>query len=463
MNPVGHDQTTGRTVLVVHHEPAEREALARLVGQWGYAVQTAASVPEALARAEALCPPVVLAGPVSDAADGLGLVQQLRQTARPPAVLFVSGPGAVDRAVEAVHRGALDYLTEPVDATRLRVLLEKAIEHEALSREVRVLRHQLRQKGGFGPLVGQAKAMHEIYRSIETAAAGSAPVLVSGDPGTGKELVARTIHDFSSRRGGPFVAVVCVGIPASLVESELFGHEGADDPRPKAGCFELADGGTLFLDEIAALDDTVQARLLRALHDRRVRRVGAAATEVPVDVRLVAATSRTPAEAMPRGPLREELLDRLDAVVIRLPALRERLEDVTLLARTFIEEVAPQQDGQSRGLTAEAEQALQRHAWPGNVRELRNVIERAVVLSGSGPIGLGHLPDDIRHGVQPAPSIVPGRIRTIRELEREAILKALEETGQDKRTTAAMLGISLKTLYNKLARYGVAARSARMP
>jgi DNA-binding NtrC family response regulator len=467
VSPSRRDQLKNAKILVVDDEPAERDGLARLVGQWGYEVETAGSGEEALNLIESQHPAVVLTDLVLPEMDGLTLLQKLRETGRPPIVLLVTGHGTVETAVEAMRHGAFDYLTKPVDATRLQVLLEKSVEQESLSREVSFLRHQLRQKGSFGQLVGQSKGMQEVYRWIELAATSTAPVLVYGESGTGKELVARTIHDLSNRRNKPFVAINCAAIPETLIESELFGHErgaftGATERR--LGCFELADGGTLFLDEIAEMDASTQAKLLRVLQEGAFRRVGGGKTEIQVDVRVIAATNRVPSEAMSQGQLREDLFYRLNVFAIRLPPLRERREDIPLLTRTFIEEFNRQDNRQVRGLTPEAEGELDRYAWPGNVRELRNVIQRAVVLSGSGLISPEHLPDNVLHSAPAAAPAPAGSVIPIREMERDAIMRALEETGFDKRRAAQLLGISLKTLYNKLAKYGIqAVKSARVP
>jgi DNA-binding NtrC family response regulator len=453
-------------ILVVDDEPAEREGLARLVGQWGYEVETAASGEEALDLVETQHPAVVVTDLVLPEMDGLTLLQKLKETGRPPIVLLVTGHGTVETAVEAMRHGAFDYLTKPVDTTRLQVLLEKSIEQESLSREVNFLRHQLRQKGSFGQMVGQSRSMQEVYRWVELAGTSTAPVLVYGESGTGKELVARTIHELSNRRNKPFVAINCAAIPETLIESELFGHErgaftGATERR--LGCFELTDGGTLFLDEIAEMDSNTQAKLLRVLQEGTFRRVGGGKHEIQVDVRVVAATNQVPTEAITNGKLREDLFYRLNVFSIHLPPLRERREDVPLLARTFIEEFNRQDNRQVRGISTEAERELERYHWPGNVRELSNVIQRAVVLSGSGLIGVEHLPDTVLKAATPAPAAAGGSVTPIREMERDMILRALEETGQDKRRAAQLLGISLKTLYNKLAKYGIqAVKSARL-
>jgi DNA-binding NtrC family response regulator len=470
VSPARRDQTKPAKVLVVDDEAAERDGLARLVGQWGYEVETARSGEEALEFVETQHPAVVLTDLVLPEMDGLSLLQKLRETGRPPAVLLITGHGTVESAVEAMRHGAFDYLTKPVDATRLQVLLEKSVEQESLSREVNLLRHQLRQKGSFGQLIGQSKGMQEVYRWLELAATSTAPVLVFGESGTGKELVARTIHDLSNRRHRPFVAINCAAIPETLIESELFGHErgaftGATERR--LGCFELADEGTLFLDEIAEMDASTQAKLLRVLQERTFRRVGGGKGEIQVDVRVVAATNRVPSEALAQGQLREDLFYRLNVFAIRLPPLRERREDIALLARSFIEEFNRQDNRQVRGLGDEAERALERYGWPGNVRELRNVIQRAVVLCGTGLITVEHLPENVLQPPAAAPAgatAAPGAVTPIREMERELIVRALQETAYDKRKAASLLGISLKTLYNKLAKYGIqAVKSARVP
>jgi DNA-binding NtrC family response regulator len=446
-------------ILVVDDEPAERDGLARLVGRWGYDVETATSGEEALSLIESQHPTVVVTDLVLPEMDGLTLLQKLRETSRAPMVLLVTGHATVETAVAAMRHGAFDYLIKPVDATRLQVLLEKSIAQESLSREVDFLRHQLRQKGSFGQLVGQSKEMQEVYRWIELAATTTAPVLVYGESGTGKELVARTMHDLSNRRHYPFVAINCAAIPETLIESELFGHErgaftGATERR--LGCFELADGGTLFLDEIAEMDSNTQAKLLRVLQAGNFRRVGGT-TEIQVDVRVIAATNRVPTEALAHGQLREDLFYRLNVFSIRLPPLRERRDDILLLVRTSIEEFNRQDNRQVHGVTPDAERQLERYTWPGNVRELRNVVQRAVVLCRTGLIDTAELPDTVLRSEPPLTAPKWGSIVPIREMEREAILRALEETNQDKRRAARLLGISLKTLYNKLAKYGVQA------
>jgi DNA-binding NtrC family response regulator len=445
-------------VLIVDDEHSEREGLARLVAQWGYEVEAAGSGEEALALTERLRPAVVVTDLVLPGTDGLDLLCQLKAGPRPPNVLMITGHATVETAVQAMRHGALDYLTKPIDVPRLQVLLEKGVENESLSREVTLLRHQLRQKGSFGRFVGQSRPMQQVYHLIETLATSNAALLIVGASGTGKELVARTIHESSGRAPGPFVAINCAAIPETLIESELFGHErgaftGANERR--IGCFELANGGTLFLDEIAEMNVGTQAKLLRVLEETAFRRVGGK-TEISVDVRVIAATNRVPNEALAQGTLREDLFYRLGVFIIELPPLRERPEDVPLLTAHFVEEANGLNNRSVRGLTPEAEEALVRHPWPGNVRELRNAIQRAVVLAGTGLVSVDHLPPSLTTAAPPRPSANgPARVVPLKEMEREMIVRALEEANYHKPQAAAMLGISLKTLYNKLARFGL--------
>jgi DNA-binding NtrC family response regulator len=385
-------------VLIVEDDAAERDALAGLVGQWGYEVETADSAEAALAVSERWPPAVVITDLVLPEMDGVELLQRLNETGRTPMVLVLTGHGSIDSAVEAMRRGAYDYLTKPVDPSRLQVLLEKAAERESLSREVTLLRHRLRHKGAVGDLLGEAKTMQEVYRWIELAATSSAPVLIYGESGTGKELVARTIHERSPRRAHALVAINCAAIPETLIESELFGHErgaftGATERR--AGCFELANGGTLFLDEIAEMDVAVQTKLLRVLQESTFRRVGGK-TELKVDVRVIAATNQVPLEAIEKRKFREDLYYRLNVFPIPVPPLRERLEDLPLLVHHFIDEFNREDQRSVRDVTAEALAVLREYAWPGNIRQLRNVIQRAVIGSEDGVIGVEHLPPEVR-------------------------------------------------------------------
>jgi DNA-binding NtrC family response regulator len=449
----------GAKLLVVDDEPGVRDGLSRLMQMWGYDVRVAASGEEALGLVEAYRPAVVITDLVLPHMDGLALLQQLTATNPAPVVLILTAHGTVKTAVEAMRQGAFYYLTKPVDPLQLQVLLEKSLEQASLAREVDLLRHQLRQKGTFGKLTGESQGMQEAYRWIDLAAKSTGPVLLYGESGTGKELVARTIHDTSSRRQSPFVAINCAAIPETLIESEIFGHErgaftGATDQR--IGCFELADGGTLLLDEIAEMGVGVQAKLLRILQDSVFRRVGGK-KEIRVDVRVIAATNHEPAAALASGKLREDLFYRLNVFAIALPPLRDRPEDILPLARRFIDEFNVEPQKPVIGLSRDAEEALLRHAWPGNVRELRNAIQRAVALSTDAVLSAEDMtpallvesrPSGATLTRQPAP-------RTLREMEHQLIVEALESTHYDKMRAAVQLGISLKTLYNKIEKYKI--------
>jgi len=355
--------------------------------------------------------------------------------------------------------GAYDYLTKPVDPARLQVLLEKAVERTETVREVHLLRRQLRQRGAFGRLVAGAPAMREVTRQLELAAPTDATVLIVGETGTGKELVARTIHDLSPRQRGPFVALNCAAIPETLLESEIFGHEkgaftGAVERRQ--GCFEMADGGTLFLDEVAEMQPATQVKFLRVLQEGRFRRLGGKA-ELQVDVRILAATNKDPLKAVQDGAIREDLYYRLNVFTIALPPLRERLEDLPELVQVFIEVFAERHGRAVKGVDETALAVLRQHHWPGNVRELENVIERAVILCPGDLIGAQHLPVPLAPP-SPALAAVGAGVAlpvgtTVEEAERQLILRTLEHTQNNKARAAEILGISLKTLHNKLHRY----------
>jgi DNA-binding NtrC family response regulator len=457
--------TRQRRVLVVEDDAGEREGLAKLVGGMGYDVEATASGEGALELIEKRHADVVVTDLVLPGMDGLELLAQLKGAAQPPAVLVVTGHATVESAVEAMRRGAYDFVTKPLDAVRLEVLLEKAAAHGSLKHEVALLRHRLRQKGSFGRLLGESKPMQEVYRWIELSATSTAPVLIHGESGTGKELVAQNIHERSERATQPLVAVNCAAIPETLIESELFGHErgaftGATERR--AGCFELADGGTLLLDEIAEMDPAVQAKLLRVLQEGTFRRVGGK-SEIKVSVRIIAATNREPLDAIAKGQLREDLYYRLNVFPIAVPPLRERGEDIVRLAHAFVDELNKEDGRDVRGLDAEAEHVLLAYRWPGNVRQLRNVMQRAVATSQGGVIGVGDLSIDPAASAPIALSSEDVPLLSLRELERRGIMRALRETNQNKQGAATLLGITLKALQTKITQYGLAAASPPRP
>jgi DNA-binding NtrC family response regulator len=447
-------------VLVVDDEEASRTGLRSLLSTWGFEVEEASNGAQALEEALAFRPAVVITDLVMPGLDGLELLKALRGELPNASVIVLTGNATVETAVEAMKEGAYDYLTKPVDLRRLRVLIDKAVERADVVREVALLRRQLKESRGLGPLLGVSPAMQEIFHQIELAGPTDAPVLVLGESGTGKELVARTIHQLSARARQPFVAVNCAAIPESLLESELLGHEkgaftGALERR--AGYFELADGGTILLDEIAEMTPPFQAKYLRILQDNVVRRIGGK-SEIKVDVRVVAATNKDPQRAIKAGEFREDLYYRLN-VSIAIPPLRERREDVPVLVEAFIAEFSAKYDRRVKAVDEAALRALCQHPWPGNVRELRNCIERAVVACEVEVLTPGHLP------FRPAAASPSDRSdaitlplgTTVDRAERELILKTLESVGNNKTRAAEILAISIKTLHNKLNRYNAEA------
>jgi DNA-binding NtrC family response regulator len=441
-------------VLIVEDDAAARAGLEQLVKAWGFIAESAADGEEALEKVTSFRPAIVITDMVMPRMDGLALLRALQQQGADVTTLLLTAQGTVETAVEAMKEGAYDYLTKPVDLKRLKILLDKIVERLDTVREVKALRRQLREHGTFGPLIGSAPEMRKLYQIIEQAAPTSASVLIMGESGTGKELVAQTIHQLSPRAAFPFVAINCAAIPETLLESEIFGHEkgaftGAADRR--AGCFELADHGTLFLDEIGEMTPATQVKLLRVLQERTFRRLGGR-QEQSVDVRVIAATNIDPAEAVQKGRLREDLYYRLNVFAMKLPTLRDRREDLPLLIQSFINEFNGRNQRSIAGVDHEAMRLLEHYQWPGNVRELRNVIERATILAPGPFIEAAHLPPVVTHepGPEPQAQVALGPGTTVEEAERRLIMMTLEHTRDNKTRAAEILGISLKTLHNKL-------------
>jgi len=447
------------TVLVVDDEPAVREVLRLRIEAWGPRVVLAGDVAEA-ERALAESPDVVVSDIILPDASGLELLARLTAEDATLPVILMTAHGSVDVAVEGMKKGARDFLLKPLDYAKLQALILSAAMEVEARREARALDERLERGGaGLGGLVGTSRPMRELYRLIELLAASDASAILTGESGTGKEVVARTVHEMSRRRGGPFVAVNAAAIPEGLVESELFGHEqgaftGATHAR--AGCFELSNGGTLLLDEIAEMPIALQPKLLRILEAGKVRRL-AGRNEIPLNVRVLAATNRPPAQAIREGRLREDLFYRLGVFELALPPLRERMDDLPLLARAFISEFNAKHGTEVEGLAEDARALLETYAWPGNVRELRNVLERAVVLARTHWVEQAHLPPYLRaHVPGGEPTITIPLGITAAEAERRLILRTLELVGQNKSEAARRLGMDVKTLRTRLKSYGVA-------
>ena len=446
--------TAGERVLIVEDEPATRVGLTELVRTWGFTAASASDGQEALERITEFRPTIIISDLVMPRMSGLDLLRALANDGGEYTIVILTAQGTVETAVEAIKEGAYDYLTKPIEPQRLKILLDKIVERQDTLREVKVLRKQLRDQGAFGQMVGSSSQMRKVYQTIEQAAPTSASVLIWGESGTGKELVAQTIHQLSPRNQLPFVPINCAAIPETLLESEIFGHEkgaftGAFDRRE--GCFELADRGTLFLDEIAEMTPATQVKLLRVLQERKFRRLGGR-QEQAVDVRVIAATNAVPADAVKSGKLREDLYYRLNVFAIELPPLRRRKEDLPLLIQAFLSEFNGRNRKAVSALDPAAMKALEQYNWPGNVRELRNVIERAVILCSGQFIEPKHLPPLVAaptvETVKPTLSLTPGT--TVEEAENRLILMTLEHTRDNKTRAAEILGISLKTLHNKL-------------
>jgi len=454
-------------VLIIDDEASQRSGLAGMVDAWGMTPETASGGAEALEKMAGFSPDVIVTDLNMDGMDGYQLLERLRESGEAPPAIVLTAFGNIETAVKTVKDlGAYWFLEKPVQAGVLQVLLRRAAAHSQLSSANRNLQRQLQYKGAMGELVGNSPKMQEIFSLLQLAGPTNACVLISGESGTGKELAARTVHALNPRRQGPFFAINCAALPESLIESELFGHEkgaftGAAERR--AGCFEVAQNGTLLLDEIGEMPILTQAKLLRVLEDSKVRRLGGK-TEFEVDVRVVAATNKVPDEAVRGGHLRQDLYYRLNVFHIHLPALRERKEDIPLIAESLLSDMNRKHNCKISDLSEAVSEAFQRHNWPGNVRELRNVLERAVILAGEGSIELKHLPPPF-HGrtalavAETVGASGPDSIEfsvgtTVSEAEKGLILRTLEHTHNNKTRAADILGISLKTLHNKLKEYG---------
>jgi DNA-binding NtrC family response regulator len=442
-------------VLIVEDDPATRTGLSELVQAWGFQTDEAGDGEEAMRKVTTFRPAIIVSDLVMPRMGGADLLRALKDQLSDITFILLTAQGTIDSAVEAIKEGAYDYLSKPVDPQRLQILLQKAVERQETLREVRRLRRQLREQGSFGRIIGNSPGIRKVYRVIEQSAPTGASVLISGESGTGKELIAQTIHELSPRASFPFVAINCAAIPETLLESEIFGHEkgaftGASDRR--TGVFELAHRGTLFLDEIAEMMPATQVKLLRVLQERIFRRLGGR-QEIAVDVRVIAATNMNPQEAVNNGKLREDLFYRLNVFAIDLPPLRERREDIPLLVQSFLAEFNRTNAKGIRAVDQDAMYILERYPWPGNIRELRNVIERATILAESEFIEPRHLPPTLlARGEESLPTLTIAPGTTVDEAERRLILLTLEHTRNNKTRAAEILGISLKTLHNKLNR-----------
>lgn len=459
----------GIKVLIVEDNSDAREAWSTLISSWGYRVDSAEDGEQALQLIESSDPQILLLDLRLPKKDGLAVLREIRANGWQIPTIVISGEGDIDDAVQSIKLGAYDYLRKPVDPHHMEVLLNNLRTHLTVSKENQLLRRRLMDAGELGQLIGQSLAMRRVMAAIDQVSPSSASIVIVGESGTGKELAARTIHELSPRSSGPYIAINCAALPETLMESELFGHErgaftGAD--RRREGCFELATGGTLLLDEIGEMKPELQAKLLRVLEERKVRRLGGSA-EIPVDVRVLAATNRNLEGQLREGKFREDLYYRLNVFTIQLPTLRERSEDVPILIEHFLQQLAPAAGKSVMGMEAECLELLKAQRWPGNVRQLRNVIERALIVTRGPMISTADLPEEITfdmpesakpnppagfkpdngHG-HPALDVHVGM--SLSAVKRELLLQTLKFTGGNKAKAAEILGVSLKTLYNHL-------------
>ncbi len=452
--------------LVVEDDQSSLDALRELVESEGFSTDGAAGMEAAQCALAERAPDLIIADLQLPDGSGLELIDPAAAAGSP--LVLITGHGSVETAVEALRRGVIDYLTKPIDLARLKTILANVSRTRDLQAEIGSLRGELRKLGRFGALIGAASTMGAVFDLITRVAPTDATVCVLGESGTGKELVAQTVHDMSRRRKAPFVPVNCGAVSPTLIETTLFGHErgsftGAD--RMHRGVFEQASGGTLFLDEVVEMPAELQVKLLRVLETGTVTRVGGE-KPIPVDVRVVAATNRIPEQALQEGRLRGDLWYRLNVFPIQMPPLRERSGDIQLLAGHFLAELNAQ-GGTSKRWSAAALAVLERYGWPGNVRELKNLVHRAFILADQ-EIDLSSLPAEIVEGppsawaVPDAADTVPAEMgatlsvrvgSSVADVEEQLIRATLDACGGNKQRAADVLGVSLKTLYNRLSVY----------
>ena len=447
--------TTEIGVLVVDDDQTARRLLQEVMAREGYRVEAAETGREAIEKAGAALFDVVLSDIRMPDRDGLEVLRALRRLAPETIVIMMTAFGSIETAIEAIKEGAYDYISKPFKLDEVRLTVRRALDHKKLLKENIRFRQELRERYQLENIVGRSHSMLEVYKVIARVASSSSTVLIQGESGTGKELIAKAIHYNSPWADSPFVVVDCGALTETLLESELFGHvRGAftGAVASKKGLLEDADGGTCFLDEVGGIGPTLQAKLLRFLQEREIKRVGST-DSVRLNVRVIAATNRDLETLVREGKFREDLFYRLTVVAIPLPPLRERKDDIPLLAEHFLAKYARQNKKQISYISPEATVLLCEHGWPGNVRELEHVIERGVALTGSPVLLPEDLPAKLRREAGEAAS--SGQSLTLRELERQHIQRMLRVAGGNKTLAAQLLGVHRRTLYRLAERHQI--------
>jgi two-component system response regulator AtoC len=439
-------------ILVVDDEAIVRESLRDWLSDVGHQVLTAENGPQALEIIQKEEPRIVIADLVMPGMDGLELLKRAKEIYPSIEVIIITAYGSIPTAITAMREGAYDYIEKPFCPERAELLVEKLVEHQRLLEENIALQQKLEERYRFENIIAKSPGMQQVIEVIKVVAKSNATVLITGETGTGKELVAQAIHSQSYRRGKPFIAVSCAALPESLLESELFGHEKGSFTgayAQKKGKFEVANGGTLFLDEIGEMSTNIQVHLLRVLEEKEFTRVGGN-EPIKVDVRVISATNKDMKQAVAKGQFREDLYYRLNVVNIELPPLRKRTEDIPLLAQHFLKRFARENQKEIAEFSPEVTDFLLRYEWPGNVRELENAVERAVILTKNSCIEIADLSP---RNLVPAGSTSPGK--NLKQVEKNHIQDVLTETGGNYTEAARILGISRMTLYNKAKAYGL--------
>jgi two-component system response regulator AtoC len=442
-------------ILVVDDEAIIRDSLHDWLGDAGYQVSTAEDGSQALQIIQEEKPSVAFVDLVMPGMDGLELLRRAKEISPNLEVVIITAYGSIPTAINAIREGAYDYIEKPFCPERAELLIEKLLEHQRLLEENIALQHKLEERYRFENIIAKSPRMQQVIEVIKVVAKSNATVLVTGETGTGKELVARAVHSQSHRRDKPFVAVSCAALPESLLESELFGHEKGSFTgaySQKKGKFEVANRGTLFLDEIGEMSANIQVHLLRVLEEKEFNRVGGN-EPIKVDARLISATNRDVKQAVDKGEFREDLYYRLNVVNIELPPLRERTEDIPLLAQHFLKRFVLENQKELTGFSAEATDFLLKHDWPGNVRELENAIERAVILAQNPIVEVADLSQ--QNLVTVGSNLSEKKLK---QVEKEHIQNVLSETGGNYTEAARILGISRMTLYNKAKAYGLSVK-----